>query len=164
MGVEATALPMKQATDYRGILLGGLIAGIMDITAAIINTAIRSGRGPLFVFQSVASGILGADSYKDGLPAALLGAAIHFFIAFTACTVFFIASRMLTFLLHHPVISGLVYGVVVFFFMYGLVLRLTFHRNFLTPLSPVLVAILIHMFCVGLPISIAVHRFSKPAQ
>jgi len=164
MSVDSTALPMKQATDYRGILVGGLAAGILDISAAFINTAIRTGRGPLFVLQSVASGLLGADSYKGGWPAGLLGVAIHFFIAFTACTVFFIASRKLTFLLNHPIVSGFLYGIVVFFFMYGLVLRLTFHRNFLTPPGPVLLAILIHMFCVGLPIALAVHWFSKPSD
>ena len=162
MSVESTALPLRQSRDYRAIIWGGLAAGILDITAACINGAFY-GRTPLWVFQSVASGLLGTNSYKGGYGSAALGLLIHFFIAFTACTVFFIASRKLEFLRKQPIIFGFLYGVVVYLFMYGVVLRLTFHRNFLTPASAVVIAVLIHMFCVGLPISLAVYRFSKPA-
>src|SRR5262249_52323491 len=94
---------------------------------------------------------------------AALGLLTHFFIAFVACTVYFIASRKLDILRNRPIICGLVFGVMVYLFMYGIVLRLTFHRNFLTPASSVITAELIHMFCVGLPFSFAVYRFSKPS-
>jgi hypothetical protein len=161
MSAESSTLPMHQSSDYRAILWGGLGAGILDITAAIVNTAIRTGRGPSWVLQSVASGILGASSYKSGIAGAALGGAIHFFNAFVICTIFFFASRKLPFLIKNWVISGLLYGVGVYFVMYGIVLRLTFHRNFLTPLSSIMLGVAIHMFCVGLPISFAVNRFSK---
>jgi hypothetical protein len=152
---------MRQSSDYRGILWGGLGAGILDIMAAIINTAIRNGRGPMSVLQAIASGILGANSYKGGGASAALGALIHFFIAFVICTIFFLASRKLPFLVKNWIICGLLYGVGAYFVMYGIVLRLTFHRNFLTPFSSIMLGVAIHMFCVGLPISFAVHRFSK---
>src|SRR5262245_61123006 len=164
MSVESTALPLKQSGDYRAIIWGGLSAGILDITAAIVTTAIRAGRGPLVVLQSVASGLLGANSYKGGLPATALGLAIHFFNAFVICTIFFVASRKLTFLTRNCIVFGLLYGIGVYFVMYGIVLRLTFHRNFLTPLSSVMLGIAIHMFCVGLPIAFAVSRFSRPGN
>ena len=47
------------------------------------------------------------------------------------CTIFFLASRKLPFLSERWIISGLLYGVGAYFVMYGIVLRLTFHRNFL---------------------------------
>ena len=161
MSAESSTLPLHQSNEYRAILWGGLSAGILDILAAIANTAIRTGRGPLWVFQSVASAVLGASSYQSGLASAALGAAIHFFNAFVICTIFFMASRTLAFLVRNWIISGLLYGVGVYFVMYGIVLRLTFHRNFLTPFSSIMLGVAIHMFCVGLPISFAVHRFSK---
>lgn len=161
MSVESATLPAKSSRDYLAIIWGGLGAGVLDILAAIINTAIRTGRGPLWVFQSVASAILGANSYKGGFASAALGAVIHFFNAFVICTVFFLASRKLPFLVKRWVVSGLLYGVGAYFVMYGIVLRLTFHRNFLTPFSSIMLGVAIHMFCVGLPISLAVNRFSK---
>ena len=164
MSVESTALPLKQSGDYRAIIWGGLSAGILDITAAIVTTAIRSGRGPLVVLQSVASGLLGANSYKGGFPAAALGLAIHFFNAFVICTIFFLASRKLTFLTKNWIIFGVLYGIAVYFVMYGIVLRLTFHRNFLTPFNSVMLNMAIHIVCVGLPIAFAVHHFSKPGE
>jgi len=161
MSAESSTLSIHQSSDYRGILWGGLGAGILDIMAAIITNAIRTGRGPSSVLQSIASGILGANSYKGGIASAALGLLIHFFKAFVICTIFFLASRKLPFLLKHWIICGLLYGVGAYFVMYGIVLRLTFHRNFLTAIGSIMQGVLIHMFCVGLPISFAVHRFSK---
>jgi hypothetical protein len=152
MSAESSTLQLHQSRDYRAILWGGLSAGILDILAAIINTAIRTGRGPLWVLQSIASAILGANSYKDGLVSGALRALIHFFNAFVICTIFFLASRAFPFLVKNWIISGLLYGVDAYFVMCGIVLRLTFHRNFLTPLSSIMLGVAIHMFCVGLPI------------
>ncbi len=160
MSAESTAFSMKQPWGYRAILWGGLIAGTLDITAAFFNSGLR-GRSPIWVLQSVASGLLGPNSYKGGLRSAALGLVVHFFIAFMACVVFYILSRKLGFLLHHAVVCGLLYGVAVYLVMYGIVLRITFHRSFFNPLSAVIIAVLIHMFCVGLPISLAVRRYSK---
>jgi hypothetical protein len=68
----------------RAILWGGLMTGILDITAAFINSGLR-GRSPQWVLQSIASGVLGSDSYKGGFRTAALGAAFHFLIAVVAC-------------------------------------------------------------------------------
>ncbi|HJZ80904.1 MAG TPA: hypothetical protein VKD91_11180 [Pyrinomonadaceae bacterium] len=161
MSVESTALPLKQSNDYRAILWGGLTAGILDITAAIINTNLRLGHNTLWVFQSIASALMGANAYKAGLLSAALGGAIHFFNAFAICTIYFIASRKLQVLVNRWVIFGVLYGIVAYFVMYGIVLRLTFHRNFLISVGAVSLGIGIHIVCVGLPISFWVHKFSK---
>ena len=160
MSANATAISLKQPMDYRAILWGGLIAGFLDITAACVNSAFY-GRSPIFVLQSVASGLLGPNSYKGGFRTAALGVVVHFFIAFVACSVYYSASRKLRFLVNWAIVCGLLYGVAVYLVMYGIVLRITFHRNFLQPLSAVVIAVLIHMFCVGLPISLAVRRCAK---
>jgi uncharacterized membrane protein YagU involved in acid resistance len=144
---------------YRAIGWAGLIAGIMDISAAFVNSGIQ-GRSPLWVLQSVASGLLGRDSYTGGVAAAALGLAVHLLIAFTAATVFYAASRRLTFLIHRPVVSGLLYGITVWLFMYLVVLPLTFHRSFIHPAWAVAIGLMIHMLCVGLPISLVVSRYS----
>jgi hypothetical protein len=143
------------------IAIGGAAAGVLDISAAFVNAGLQAGRSPMFVLQSVASGLLGSESYKGGLRSAALGAALHFSIAFTACAVFYVVSRKLKFLLKHPIVFGLLYGVTVYLFMYGIVLSLTFHRSFLHPLSAVATGLFIHMLCVGLPISFAVQRYSE---
>jgi uncharacterized membrane protein YagU involved in acid resistance len=153
-------MPVTHPKRYRAIFVAGLAAGVLDITAAFINSGVR-GTSPMRVLQSIASGLLGAESYTGGLLTASLGAVVHFLIAFVVATVYYIASRKVGFLKEHAIVAGLLYGVGVYLFMYLIVLPLTFHRSFSHPLSAVLTGLTIHMFCVGLPISLAIRRFSK---
>ena len=70
MSAESSTLTLHQPSDYRAILWGGLGAGILDISAAIINTAIRNGRGPVAVFQTDRHGNIWARTLtKAVLPA-----------------------------------------------------------------------------------------------
>lgn len=141
------------------IVLGGVMAGVLDISAAFVNGGLN-GRSPMFVLQSVASGLLGRESYKGGFKSAALGAVLHFSIAFVACTVYYIASRKINVLIRQPIVCGLLYGVAVYMFMYLVVLPLRFQRSFVQSLTVVATDVAIHMFCVGLPISLAVRRYS----
>jgi len=161
MSVAATTFAASNHRSTRAIFWGGLLAGILDISAAFVTTYMRSGRSPIFVLQSVASGLLGADSYKRGLTAAALGLAIHFTIAFVACAVYYLASRKLRFLIDRAYLCGPLYGAVVYLFMYGVVLPLTFHRNFFQPLASVIQGVVVHIICVGAPIGLTVRYFGK---
>lgn len=164
MSATSAALSVEKPSPYRAILWGGLIAGTLDITGACVSVALQTGRSPQFVLHYVASAILGADSYNQGVSSAALGLAIHFLIAYTWCTVYFIASRKLTFLINRAVICGLGYGVAVWLFMNGVVLPLTFHRSFFHPLRSVIIGMSILMVCIGLPIALVVRRFSNSSK
>lgn len=160
MSANSQAVSLKQPRPFLAILWGGLIAGSLDITAAFVNAALH-GRTPIVVLQSIASGFLGPESYKAGFRSAALGTALHFLIAFVACTVYYLASRKLKFLLHRAFAFGLLYGVAVYLFMYGIVLPITFQRSFFHPFSAVVIGLITHMLCVGLPISLVVRRYAK---
>ncbi len=105
--------------------------------------------------------MIGRESaINGGLATAGLGLAIHFFIAFVVATVFYGASRKLVFLTRHPVISGLLYGVVVYGFMYWIVMPLAYpvvHPS----LSRDLTAVCVHMLLIGLPIALIVRHYSR---
>ena len=115
----------------------------------------------MWVLQSIASGLLGADSYKGGLRTAALGALVHFTIAFVAAAAYYVASRRLKLLIQRAIVCGLFYGIAAYLFMYLIVLPLTFHGSFVHSLDAVATGLVIHMLCVGLPIALAVRRFSK---
>ena len=123
----------------------------MDISSAFI-LAYPKGVGPIRVLQGVAAGLVGRESaITGGLATAGLGLAIHFFIAFVVATVFYMASRKFAFLTRHAVISGLVYGVVVYGFMYWIVMPLAYpvvHPS----VSRDVTAVCVHMLLIGLPI------------
>ena len=91
---------------------------------------------------------------------AALGVALHFVIAFTVATIYVIASRYLPFLTRHAIASGLLYGVGVHLVMTFIVLPLTALKR---PFSMVffLSQLVIHAFCVGLPIALVTGYFSE---
>ncbi len=142
------------------IFFAGLLAGTMDITAAFITWAIQ-GVPPVVILRGIASGLLGMKAFRGGMETAALGLAIHFLIAFCAAGVFYAASRKLGFMLRRPILSGVLYGVAVYVFMYWIVLPLS--RDLRPPfsISGSVVAVLTHIVCIGLPISLVARRYSS---
>lgn len=157
MPMEIAVASSEGPKASRAILWAGLIAGTLDITAACVNGTLRGGN-PMRVLQSVASGLLGADSFEGGPATAALGLLLHFVIAYGAATVFFLASRKMRFLVEHAVVCGLLYGAAVYAFMNSVVVPLSaapFEIHYRAT------GLLIHLFCVGLPIALVVRRFSR---
>ncbi|HET7114456.1 MAG TPA: hypothetical protein VFI57_12475 [Pyrinomonadaceae bacterium] len=145
------------------ILIGGLIAGTLDMTAACVSAWLRSRTTPFRVAQFIASGAQGQAALSGGNKSALLGLAFHFLIATVATAVFYLASRKLRFLIRWPIPMGLVYGVLVYLFMNFVVLPRSAITLRGTPtLSSRVIQALIIMFCVGLPIALIVRWYSKP--
>ena len=66
------------------ILLGGLIAGTIDLGAA----GLISGLGLITILQAVASGVLGRASFRAGLPAAALGLALQWAMSILIAAIF----------------------------------------------------------------------------
>ena len=143
---------------WPAILWGGLICGVLDITAALVVYGAFGAR-PIPLLQGIAAGILGSRSFEGGLPTAFLGLLCHFFIAFSAATVFVLISRRIPFLVHNTLLSGVLYGIAVYYFMQGVV-RLSAARHFPFSLKMMIIGVVIHIFCVGLPIAIATRLFS----
>jgi len=150
---------MERSRTFRAIASAGLIAGILDITSAFVIAGLK-GMGSIRMLQGIASGLLGARSFEGGMATAGLGLAIHFLIAFTAASVFYAASRKFSFLTQHAVVSGLLYGIAVYVFMYWIVVPLAF-VNARHSISRDLTAMIVHMVLIGLPIALVVRHFSK---
>ena len=147
---------------FRTILVGGLIAGTLDISYACIFSYIRRGTSPVRVLQSVASGALGRSAFDGGAKTAALGLVFHFLIATIAAAVYYLASRPLRFLVNQAIICGPLYGVGVYLFMNFVVLPLSAIGSRPPLPLPVLIGgLLIHMFGIGLPIALVVRRYSK---
>lgn len=143
----------ERSGSLRGILWGGILCGVFDITYAFI--AFKAP--PAAILQSISSGLLGKRAYEGGLPTAALGLFLHFVVAFGAATVYYLASRKLPFLVRHAVVCGLLYGMAVYLFMNFLVIPLSaFPRKLSYPLGVLIPGIAWHMVLVGLPIALAI--------
>ena len=142
------------------VLWAGFACGVLDITAAFIVYGFF-GAKPIPLLQGIASGLLGPKAFQGGLATALLGLLCHFVIAFGAATVYFVASRTIPVLVHHAVVSGALYGVAVYFFMYRIVGPLSAAAKRPLSMRLMIIGVVIPIFCVGLPISLSVRRFSR---
>jgi phage shock protein PspC (stress-responsive transcriptional regulator) len=151
---------MLTINPAKAISVAGLTCGVMDISAALVVYGLM-GSKPLRLLQGIAGGILGPRTYSGGISTALLGLAFHFVIAFGAATIFFLASRVMPFLLNHAVLSGVFYGIAVYFFMNRVVVRLSAATKFPFSIKMMLIGVIIHIFCVGIPISLNIRRYGR---
>jgi len=142
------------------VVCAGFACGVLDITAALIVYGFF-GAKPVPLLQGIASGLLGPRAFQGGLATAMLGLFCHFVIAFGAATVYFAASRAVPALLQYAVASGALYGVAVYFFMSRVVLPLSAAARRPFSMKMMIIGVVIHIFCVGLPISLCVRRFSR---
>jgi hypothetical protein len=142
-----TILDMQRS---RAILIGTLVVGTIDAIDAVVFFGIR-GAGPMRIFQSIASGLLGRDAYRGGVAAALLGVACHYLVAFGIVVVYNLASRYLPVLTRRPLLCGALYGLGAYFFMNLVVIPLSAIGPQRFTLAPFLNGIFIHMIGIGIP-------------
>ena len=149
---------MKQRSMVWALLVGGSIAGALDILFAI-SFAACNGTGPVELLQTVASGALGKAAFDGGVPTAALGLLLHFLLSYSWAGAFLLAAVRMSALVRRSMVSGIVFGIAVFLLMRLVVLPLSafpFPVKF-RPLASIL-DLLSHMFFFGVPIALATRR------
>ena len=140
------------------VLVGGLVAGTLDIAYACLFWAVKSGAPARRILQSVAAGLLGPASFQGGRATAALGLGLHFFIALSMSLAYFLAARRWPWLGRRPVVYGAAYGLVLYVVMNYVVVPLSAAgRGSRDPLWIVL-SIVAHMVLVGIPIAACTGR------
>jgi len=106
------------------LLLGGLAVGTLDLVFAWAFWR-PAGVDLARILQSIASGLLGRESFTGGMATAALGAGLHYFIATMFMVVYHAASLRLPTLGRRPVAWGVPYGVLLYLAMNFVVLPLS---------------------------------------
>jgi len=143
----------------QAIVTGGLLAAVLDAANALVAYKLAFGMSPLVIYQFVASGMLGQGAFTGGIGTALVGVSVHLLVAFTAATVFVLASERLPSLRRDAVGWGLAFGVVVFLVMNGVVIPLSRIPASVPSLPLLINGVVGHALLVGLPIALAARRF-----
>ena len=153
------------------VLLAATVVAVADMLDAIIVWVVifRKATVPR-IFQSVASGLLGPDSFKGGAATAALGLVLHACVALGWTLVFFLllrywaSLRRWTASIRGAVLAGLVYGAAVWLFMDGVVLPLSRARA--TPVTAAWfwIQLATHPFVVGLPIALILGRAGRSSS
>jgi hypothetical protein len=149
---------VMRARPESAVRWGGFLCGTLDIIAAIVVYGFFGAR-PERLLQGIAAGVLGTASFHGGWPTALLGLCFEYVIAYGAAMVFVFAAPRMNFILDHAILSGITYGIVVYFFMNRIVVPLSRAVKYPFSWQGMFIGLIIHIFCVGLPISLAARRF-----
>ena len=94
----------------RAILVGGLVAGTLDIGAA----ALINGVSPVLIAHYIASGVLGKASFSVGAPAAYLGLILQWVMSIIIAAIYWFASARMPRLREKWWLGGLLAGVVIY--------------------------------------------------
>jgi hypothetical protein len=158
--MDSDSLRTRRPSAFETIFYGGSAIGILDFLDASIFFPLYYGISFIDVWHGPASGILGREASRaGGLNTALLGIFLHFCVAFSIATVYYLFSRSIPFLIKHPVVSGLVFGVIANYVMQCVVLPLSARRSsptgvFSEPIGSMLNSIIGHALLVGLPVAL----------
>ncbi len=136
------------------ILLGGIVAALLDIALAMTFWWFYNGASPLVILQSIAAGLLGKDSFAGGLGTVALGAFLHVFIACVMAAVYFVGCLRWSVLYQRPIFFGAVYGVGLYLAMSYVVLPLSNASPLPFIPSWFLASVLSHVVLVGIPIAL----------
>jgi hypothetical protein len=155
MSTAAYSTALQRTSLLRPILVGGGIAGTLDLISAFITY------GPL-VPRGIAAGLIGRPAaIHGGAFVWILGVILHYFIAFSAASVYCLTSRKLEFLWDHFVVCGIFYGIALYLAMKLVVLPLSaLHSTGPFQLRDLLQGLIVHMLIIGLPISWSLRKLS----
>jgi hypothetical protein len=146
----------------RTIALATLVAGTLDILSAFVWTAMAGG-DLAGVLPSVASGPFG-DGVAASPVAQPIGLLVHFAIMLVMAAVYVLAAERLPILKRQWLVAGLLYGLLLWLIMYGIVLQLRWDMPFPGKGPAVLRQLISHCLLVGLPIAwIAARRAPRVA-
>ena len=157
--MTASSIPARQPNPFLTVLAGGLVAGALDITYAWLFWAVKAGVSAERIFQSVAAGLLGKASFDGGAATAALGLALHFFIATSMSTAYYLVARRWPLLWQRAVPCGLVYGLFLYAVMNFVVVPLSAAGGggAKDPLW-LAMSVAVHALLIGLPIALFTRR------
>jgi hypothetical protein len=145
----------------RWALLGGLVAGTLDIVYACVFWAVRADVPAQRILQSVAAGLLGPASSSGGWATAVLGLFLHYVIALTMSVTYLSVSRRVPALVDRPVPYGAAYGLLLYAIMNAVVVPLS--RAAPGARDPIWIGltVVVHMLLIGVPIALCARRAAQ---
>lgn len=140
-----------------------LVAGIVDLTGAIVvYVVLLKAVDILHLLQSIAGGTIGNRVYDGGVPTALAGVVLHFFIAFCWSFGYQFIYPSLNRLIKNDVAKGVMYGCIVWIIMNLIVVPNSgLHRAFVFEPRKFMMSIGLIICCIGIPIALITARRMK---
>jgi hypothetical protein len=158
-------MPSPTTTTQRSraplFLLGtGLLVGTLDIIAAFVSYFQATGKGPEGVLRYIASGVFGDEAFTGGAQMIIWGLVFHYIIAFACTLVFYVLYPRFIFFIRFPILSALLYSVLVWLITTRVIVPLSYVPQSGKPPDfwQAIKAIAILFFMISLPLSFLMRR------
>jgi hypothetical protein len=138
------------------ILLTALVAGTLDLTAAIMLAKVSAGR----VCQYIASGVFGPTrAFTGGTNMVVAGIIFHYIIALGWTALFFFLYPRINSISKNKFVNGVAYGIFVWLMMNLVIVPLSNVPGVEMKLAGVIRGMLVLIFAIGIPISMMAHNY-----
>ena len=140
------------------IIKAGLIAGTLDICSAFIYGYIK-GTSPGIILKYISKTAFGKTTFTDQAILMISGLLVHFAIAMSWAIIFFILYRYIKLMRQNRVLTGIIYGLIVWTMMNVVILPLHNHKPFVFKPESSTINALILIIAIGLPLSFIAHNY-----
>lgn len=147
----------KRGLGY--ILLTGLLAGTLDILSAMLHYYVKTEKDPVAVLNFIASGIFGKVAFNGSTNMVIWGLGLHFMIALIWTVIFFVLYPKIPLLSKGKILSGVLYGLLIWIIMTQLVVPLSNTPSIPFSIEQAIIGIGILILAVGLPVSIMISKY-----
>ena len=150
----------KSSNLLTTILWVGFLVGLFDICSALIQVKIMfPERNPFNVLRYIASAVFGKESANSENIMFFWGALFHFMIAYSFTIVFFLVYPHIRALSKNRLLTGILYGLVIWAVMNLIVVPQTKigARPFVLKNAAIAAGILI--VAIGIPLSYLAYRY-----
>jgi hypothetical protein len=163
MATTSSPVRHREKNLFGTIFLTGLLAGTLDISAAMTKFYIDTGRGPAPIFKYIARGVFTKEEVASGGSTMIVwGLAFHFLIAMSFTIFLFLI---------YPVVIKWIKNKFLTAFLYGLFTWVIMNRV-VVPLSRIpepptfdvknaIIQALILIFMIGFPVALIADWYYK---
>jgi hypothetical protein len=142
------------------IVTTGLLAGVMDGSAAMIQTAI-AGRTQEGLFRYISSGIFGNDAFTGSSMMVAYGVFLHLFIAMSWTVIFYFLYPTLRQWIINPIVQAFLFGLIVWAVMNLIVLQFANTPKGQFNIVRMTIAAAVLIVCIGLPNALMFKKYYK---
>lgn len=153
-------MAQKVSGLWTTVLWVGFLVGLLDISAAFVQFSIKSGgKDPLIVLRYIASAVFGREEAFSRDSMIFFGALFHFIIAYCFTIAFFLVYLRIRFLSKSRLLTGVLYGILIWFIMNRIVVPQTKITQGAFRFKDAAIAAGILIAAIGIPLSYLAYRF-----
>lgn len=156
--VSGSSMPTRRPPPWVLVLAGGIVTGTLDMVYACVYWGLKGGVPARRIFQSVAAGLLGKATFEGGWRTAALGLALHYLIASSMSTAYYLVSGRWPLLRRRPLLSGAGYGLLLYGIMNYIVVPLSAAGPGSNDSLWIALSIAVHAVLIGIPIALFARR------